>query len=142
MKKTFLAVLFAAALTVGAFAQNSVSDALNEAGNQISEAAEQFPKGTWIDPNWDAAWVFGINNTIVLKDSRTGEVIYNFSKDTRSNFKINVTDQGLVISFRCDDTKRNYKFTKPANLDTNIILDIDADFLNEHYTVDMKFQKE
>ncbi len=141
MKKNLFVVLIAAILATGAFAQNAVKDALDQADAQINEAAEQFPKGTWIDSNWDAAWEFGINNTIILKDSKTGEVIYNFAKDKRSNYKINVTDAGLVISFRCNETQRNYKFTKPVNLSTDIILEIDADFLNEHYKVNMKFKK-
>ena len=79
----------------GAVAQNNLSDALNQADAEIAKAAEQFPKGTWIDTNWDAAWEFGVNNTIKLKDANTGAVIYNFTKDKRSNFKINMTNAGL-----------------------------------------------
>lgn len=131
----------AALLASAAFAAGPVSDALNQADSEIAAAGEQFPKGTWIDPNWDAAWEFGVNNTIILKDAKTGEVIYNFAKSKRSNFKVNVTNDGLVITFRCDETQRTYKFTKSVTLSTDIKMEIDADFLNEHYTVNMKMRK-
>lgn len=130
----------AALLASAAFAAGPVSDALNQADSEIAAAGEQFPKGTWIDPNWDAAWEFGVNNTIILKDAKTGEVIYNFAKSKRSNFKVNLTNDGLVITFRCDETQRTYKFTKSVTLSSDIKMEIDADFLNEHYTVNMKMR--
>ena len=139
MKKFLLAMVVAVIAATGSFAQ--IKDALDQADSQIAEAGEQFPKGTWIDPNYNAAWEFGVNNTIVLKDATTGEVIFTFSKNLRKNFKVNVTNDGLVITFRCDETKRTYKFTKSATLSTDIKMEIDADFLNEHYTVNMKFRK-
>ncbi len=139
--KKFLLTVMAALLASAAFAAGPVSDALNQADSEIAAAGEQFPKGTWIDPNWDAAWEFGVNNTIILKDAKTGEVIYNFAKSKRSNFKVNVTNDGLVITFRCDETQRTYKFTKSVTLSTDIKMEIDADFLNEHYTVNMKMRK-
>nr|WP_318659457.1 hypothetical protein [uncultured Treponema sp.] len=139
--KKFLLTVMAALLASAAFAAGPVSDALNQADSEIAAAGEQFPKGTWIDPNWDAAWEFGVNNTIILKDAKTGEVIYNFAKSKRSNFKVNVTNDGLVITFRCDETQRTYKFTKSVTLTTDIKMEIDADFLNEHYTVNMKMRK-
>ncbi|MBR0154934.1 MAG: hypothetical protein IJM22_02555, partial [Treponema sp.] len=138
--KKFLLTVIAALLASAAFAAGPISDALNQADSEIAAAGEQFPKGTWIDPNWDAAWEFGVNNTIVLKDAKTGEVIYNFAKSKRSNFKVNVTNDGLVITFRCDETQRTYKFTKSVTLSTDIKMEIDADFLNEHYTVNMKMR--
>ncbi|MCR5614295.1 hypothetical protein [Treponema sp.] len=141
MKKILLSLLFVAFVAAGAMAQTSIGEALDQADSQIAEAGEQFPKGTWIDPNYNAAWEFGINNTIVLKDATTGEVIYTFSKNLRKNFKVDVTADGLVITFRCDDTRRTYKFTKSATLSTDIKMEIDADFLNEHYTVNMKFRQ-
>ncbi len=141
MKKILLSLLFVAFVAAGAMAQTSIGEALDQADSQIAEAGEQFPKGTWIDPNYNAAWEFGVNNTIVLKDATTGEVIYTFSKNLRKNFKVDVTADGLVITFRCDDTRRTYKFTKAATLSTDIKMEIDADFLNEHYTVNMKFRK-
>ena len=136
-----LSVFVFLACASAAFAAGPVSDALNQADSEIAAAGEQFPKGTWIDPNWDAAWEFGVNNTIILKDAKTGEVIYNFAKSKRSNFKVNVTNDGLVITFRCDETQRTYKFTKSVTLSTDIKMEIDADFLNEHYTVNMKMRK-
>ena len=139
--KKFLLTVMAALLASAAFAAGPVSDALNQADSEIAAAGEQFPKGTWIDPNRDAAWEFGVNNTIILKDAKTGEVIYNFAKSKRSNFKVNVTNDGLVITFRCDETQRTYKFTKSVTLSTDIKMEIDADFLNEHYTVNMKMRK-
>lgn len=139
MKKILLSILVLA-FTTAAFAADPLTDALKTADAEIAAAAEQFPKGTWIDPNYDAAWEFGVNNTIILKDSKTGEVYYNFTNNKRSNFKINLTEAGLVISFRCDETNRNYKFTKGLDLNTSIKLEIDADFLKDHYTVNMKMK--
>lgn len=140
MKKFLVTLLVAALAVTGAFAQGKVKDALTQADAEITKAAEQFPKGTWVDSNWDALWVFGVNNTITLKDAKTGEVIYNFAPSTRKNFKIDVSDKGLVISFRCEDTKRTYKFTKPVTLDTSITMEIDYDLEPKHYTVKMPFK--
>lgn len=140
MKKFLLACLISAVAVAGVFAQG-LGDALNEADQQIAAAGEQFPKGTWVDKNYNAAWEFGINNTLKLYDATTGELIYTFGKAQRKNFKVNVTGDSLVISFRCDDTQRTYKFTKKANLSTDITMEIDADFLTEHYTVNMKMRK-
>lgn len=140
MKKILITILFVTICATTSFAQGLISDTLEQADQEIAKAGEQFPKGTWIDHNWDAAWEFGVNNTIILKDANTGKVIYNFTKNTRSNFKVNITDKGLEISFYCADTKRAYKFTKPLTLSTNITLEIDADFLNNHYKVDMKMK--
>ena len=42
-----------------------------------------FPKGTWIDSNWNGAWTFGVDGTIKLSDAKSGEVIYNLHR-TRS----------------------------------------------------------
>ena len=141
MKKFLLTLLVAAMAVTGAVAQNNLSDALNQADAEIAKAAEQFPKGTWIDTNWDAAWEFGVNNTIKLKDAKTGALIYNFTKDKRSNFKVNMSNAGLEISFRCEETKRTYKFTKPVTLDTSITMDIDYDLEPNHYKVTMNFKK-
>ncbi len=141
MKKLLLTLLVAAVAITGAFAQTSISDALSQADAEIAKAGEQFPKGTWIDSKWDAAWEFGVNNTLKLKDSKTGEVIFNFTPDKRSNLKVNASDSGLVISFRCEETKRTYKFTKPVTLDTKITLDIDYDLEPKHYKVDMPMKR-
>lgn len=140
MKKFLLTLLVAAVAVTGAFAQGKVGDALKQADAEINKALDQFPKGTWVDSNWDALWVFGVNNTITLKDAKSGAVIYNFTPSKRSNFKINATNAGLEISFRCEDTKRTYKFTKPVTLDTSITMDIDYDLEPQHYTVNMKFK--
>lgn len=139
MKKILLALVTVCFVCTGAFA-DKISDALNDADAQIKAAGEQFPKGTWIDPNYDAAWEFGINNTLILKDAKTGDVIYNFTKSERKNFKVDVSDSGVVITFSCPNTDRSYKFTKPINLGTSITLEIDAGFLTEHYKVNMKFK--
>lgn len=140
MKKFLVTLLVAALAVTSAAAQGKIKDALDQADAEIAKAGEQFPKGTWVDSKWDALWVFGVNNTITLKDAKTGDVIYNFTKDKRSNFKVNVSDAGLVISFRCDETQRTYKFTKPATLDTSITMDIDYDLEPNHYTVKMPFK--
>ena len=140
MKKNILLVLLTAFLASFSFAQETFAEAANMADAKVNQALDEFPKGTWIDSRWDGAWEFGVKNSIILKDAKTGEVIYNFVPSKRENFKIDMTDKGLAISFYCADTKRAYKFTKPITLTTDLILDIDADFLTEHYNTNIKMK--
>lgn len=142
MKKFLLTLLVATVAVAGTFAQDAlgITDTLNQADAEISKALDQFPKGTWIDANWDAAWEFGVNNSLILKDAKTGEVIFNFTQDKRSDFKITASGEAIVISFRCEATKRTYKFSKPVNLDTSITMDIDYDLNPNHYNVSITFK--
>lgn len=45
----------------------------------------KFPKGKWLDKNWNAIWEFGADNIRLLDTN--GSEIFNF-KDKISNFKL------------------------------------------------------
>ncbi|MBO4857765.1 MAG: hypothetical protein J5527_04565 [Treponema sp.] len=123
--KKLLAVLFVAAVMVaGLF-------------------AEEFPKGTWIDSNYNAEWVIGADMSIKLYDATDGSLIQSFAKDKMQNEKLEVTEEGLVYQFYYKDTYRRYYFIKPVRLvpDANLLLQIDPDWTTTDYKVDIKFKK-
>lgn len=105
--------------------------------------AEEFPKGTWVDANYDAEWVIGLDMKIDLYSATDGSLIYSFTKDKIQDSKLEVTKEGLVYQFTCKDTYRKYYFIKPAKLvpDANLVLKIDPDWTTEDYKVDIKFKK-
>ena len=100
-----------------------------------------FPKGTWIDKNWNGAWTFGIDGTIKLSDAKTGATIYNFTKDKISDYQITPSMSGVSISFKCAETERAYTFTKGVALDTSIDLKIECDWVTGGYSVKMDMKK-
>lgn len=124
MKKVFIVLLLTTVCLSGVFAFN----------------LGDFPKGTWTDTKWNADWEFGID-TIQLKDSTTGKLIFAFTDDKISNFKISPSTDGLTISFSCTATNRSYTFTKPMTLDTSIVMEIDPTWTNQNYKVTMPFKK-
>ena len=68
-----------------------------------------------------------------------GDLIYDFDGQVK-DYKLEPEGLGLKISFRCDDTKRFYVFTK--NLEgTDLNMDIDRDWTDEAYNIDMPLQK-
>jgi hypothetical protein len=98
-------------------------------------------KGKWLDSNWDANWVFGIG-TLKLEDAKTGEKIFDFTKYIFSNGKIESTENkdGITLIFSCPETERTYKFTKLVNLDTSITMEIDPEWTDKNYSVDLKLK--
>ena len=124
MKKLFAVLFVAAALVAGAFA----------------EGIEDFPKGSWIDENYDAEWIFGAG-TIELKDAKTGEHIIYFRKEKMENFKVEATADGLALSFYYADTERAYKFIKPVSLSADLTLIINPDWQDNDYKTTIKFKK-
>jgi len=95
-----------------------------------------FPLGSWLDPNYDAVWEFSTQNIRIL--SPAGEVYYDFSEKTVRDFKVGVEMGKPVMTFSCDESRRDYKFTKPVT-NMNIILEIDAPWKSD-YMVEMKKQ--
>lgn len=96
-----------------------------------------FPKGKWLDPNWNGVWEFG-TNSIRLLDTN-GAVIFDFA-DKITDFKLDVGVSGAKVSFTCKEAERKYVFTKGVtNLD--LTLDIDPDWTDTNYKVTMKMQK-
>lgn len=95
-----------------------------------------FPKGKWVDSNWNAVWEFGVDSVRLLDTN--GNVIFDF-KDKITDFKVDVSLTAAKISFTCAETQRKYLFTKAT---TNLDMDmkIDPDWTTTDYTVSMKFQ--
>ena len=124
MKKLFLVTLIFAMLTVGAFALDK----------------GDFPTGSWIDENWNGEWFFSVDE-IQLKDSVTGELIFAFTDDVISNFKLTPSTKGLELKFSCDQTNRNYTFRKPLSLSTDLELTVEPMGSDVVYTTNIKFKK-
>lgn len=112
-----------------------------EAGEAAVEAAQDkdFPTGTWVDNNWNAEWVLDVAK-VHLYDAANGELVYTFTKNNTENFKFVPSADGLTLSFTCAETNRSYKITKPLTLDTDLILEIDPDWTDEDYKVNLKFK--
>ncbi len=97
-----------------------------------------FPLGKWLDARWNAVWEFRSGN-IRIFDSTNNELVYDFEGKTIENFSVKPSLKGIVLSFYCKETGKNYKFTKPAT-NLNLILEIDTDTGN-YYKVELPFQK-
>ncbi|MCQ2582564.1 MAG: hypothetical protein MJ160_01530 [Treponema sp.] len=123
MKKLFAALIVAAVMAVGAFAEDS------------------FPTGSWIDSNYDAEWVFGVNGSVELHDAVTGDLIFKFTKDQIKDYRLLPSADGFTLSFECPATHRKYKFSKPISLSTDLIMEIDPDWSDKNYKVNIKFKK-
>lgn len=90
-----------------------------------------FPVGKWLDANWDATWEFNSDNIRILDENSA--VVYDFNSKTIRNFKLSPSISGLKLSFRCDETGKNYEFVKGlTNLDLEMTIDTDSGI---HYEV-------
>lgn len=123
MKKLFAVLFVAAVMAAGAFAEDA------------------FPTGSWIDSNYDAEWVFGLDGKVELRDANSGDLIFSFTKDQIKDYKLGASKDGLTMSFTCPATSRKYKFTKPLSLSTDLILEIDPDWTDVDYKTNIKFKK-
>lgn len=121
MKKLFAALFVAAAVTFGAFAQDTL------------------PSGTWVDKNYNAEWVIGVDGSITIRDASSGEVYKKFSPLTQ-NFKFSTSLDGLTLTFRCNETSRTYKITKGISASADLTLAIERDWTDEPYEVTIKFK--
>jgi len=97
----------------------------------------KFPKGKWLDKNWNAIWEFGADNIRLLDTN--GSEIFNF-KDKISNFKIDIGVSEAKVSFTSTEAERKYVFTKGVT-DLDLVMDIDPDWTDEDYRVTMELQK-
>ena len=122
MKKLFLIALITLSSTV------LFSEGI-ELGN--------FPLGNWVDSNWDAVWEFNSGNIRILDTD--GALVYDFANKTIVDFKVSPSTSGLKLSFRCEETGKNYEFTKPiTNLNLQMVIDTDT---GNHYEVELPIQK-
>lgn len=128
--KKILAVLFVAAtMLFGAFAQEV-------------PASVEFPSGSWIDNNWNAEWVISADMHVTLKDAKTGEIIFDFTDDKITDKALDFnTTEGAILKFTCAETERKYYFSKPINLGTSLLLEIDPEWTTENYKVDITLKK-
>lgn len=96
----------------------------------------KFPRGQWIDSNWNAVWEFGANNIRILDNN--GTVMYDFDKKI-TDFKVDVTLTQAQISFTCIEAERTYVFTKGIK-DLGLTMEIDPTWSEVNYTVQMPFK--
>ena len=96
----------------------------------------KFPKGKWLDANWNAVWEFGADNVRLLDTA--GNVVFDF-KDKITDFKVDIGVSEANVSFACKETGRKYVFTKGiTNLD--LVMTIDPDWTVTDYKVTMKMK--
>lgn len=98
-------------------------------------------KGTWKDSKWDANWNFSADGKIILSKASSGEEVFTFTDNNVKNFKLNASASGVSISFRCDETERSYKFTKPLSLNADLDMTVNPDWTDTDYDTTIKFQK-
>jgi hypothetical protein len=71
-----------------------------------------FPRGQWLDTQWQAYWTFG-DDTITLRDAHD-KVLYDFAGIVQ-NMKVTALDQGGVrLTFDCAKARRSYLFEKAS----------------------------
>ncbi|MCF7927511.1 MAG: hypothetical protein K9L68_00340 [Spirochaetales bacterium] len=121
--KKLVVILMVLAVTAGVAAADDIN-----LGN--------FPVGKWLDPNYDAVWTFSTGNIRIL--SPDGNVLYNFQDKTINNFKVSVENGEPVLSFSCEESRRDYRFIKPMS-NMNVIMEIDAPWVQD-YRVEMEKQ--
>lgn len=158
MKKLFTVVLVLSIAFSGLFADASeTADAVakeiaegvatttlgvaKEGADIAIEAAQEveFPTGTWVDENWNAEWVMDVAK-VHIYDATNGELVYTFTKQNTENFKFVPTSKGISLSFTCAETNRSYKITKDLNLSSDLILEIDPNWTDTDYKVNLKFK--
>ena len=123
MKKILLIIMILLAATVMVYSQ----------GIDLGD----FPIGKWLDANWDAVWEFSSSNIRIL--GTHGEVHYDFYGKTIEKWSVRPSDQGLVLSFYCPDTGKEYYFVKPLT-NLNLLMDINTDS-GIKYHVELPLQK-
>ncbi len=98
-------------------------------------------KGTWKDSKWDANWNFNADGKIILSKASSGEEVFTFTDNNVKNFKLNASASGVSVSFRCDETERSYKFTKPLSLNADLDMTVNPDWTDTDYDTTIKFQR-
>ena len=127
MKKILMVLLILAVCVAGIFAQDYF----------------ELPEGqySWIDEKWNAEWVFDFDNVeVILKDAKSGNVIFTFNEDNITDFDYEILAGGAKLSFwcYCPATYRAYKFTSRYDFDINMV--IAPDWTDEVYDTVIKLQ--
>lgn len=97
-------------------------------------------KGTWKDAKWDANWTFTADGKIVLTKASSGESVYTFTDNNVQNFRLDAGTKGVSVSFKCAETERAYKFTKPLTLSADLDMTVNPDWTDTDYDTTIKFQ--
>jgi hypothetical protein len=72
-----------------------------------------FPRGQWLDTNWQAYWTFG-DNTIELRDVKD-KVMWDFAGIVSRQQVDTLANGNIRLSFACAKAGRTYVFEKVAN---------------------------
>ncbi|MBQ2601586.1 MAG: hypothetical protein II584_04280, partial [Treponema sp.] len=93
---------------------------------------------------WNGKWTLGAdtdgNFAVTLSNAKTGKVIYTFTEKNidGGEFKWDAGLDGVSVTFSCKRTLRTYKFSKGLSLNTDLTLDIDPQWKQADYHVEMK----
>jgi hypothetical protein len=90
-----------------------------------------FPLGSWSDSNYDAIWTFTSGNIKIV--DADGTVYFDFEGKTIEDWKISTTTEGIVISFGCVESARDYEIVKPLS-NVDLILRIKREGLPDYET--------
>ena len=111
---------------------------------QADGTVAQWPQGRWTDEKYQADWVFQIDPLMQkiaeLYDSNTGELIFTFTRKNIQDFKMEASEGGVTLSWKCAATNRSYKFRKDLTSDKSLHMDIHNDKFNEDYSVEIPFK--
>lgn len=98
-------------------------------------------KGTWKDSKWDANWTFSADGKIILTKASSGETVFTFDDNNVQNFKLDAGTSGVSVLFKCSETERAYKFTKPLTLSADLDMTVNPDWTDTDYNTTIKFQR-
>ena len=118
-------------------ADAAIDAAAGVAEEELKALIASFPKGTWIDSKYNAAWVFDENGMLTVQNAKTGKVYFTFSLNKINSYSVMPTADGIAVSFVCGETKRQYTFIKSNDDDYNMTLKIQAKWLKNGYTTQM-----
>ena len=97
---------------------------------------EKFPKGRWLDANWDAIWE--ISATGIKLTTTDGTFTYTFNNGNMQGFKFTMSGIQPAVTFSCADTERTYLF-RAALPATDVVMEIERSG-KPKYSVTMKKQ--
>ncbi|MCR5289275.1 MAG: hypothetical protein K6E51_04720 [Treponema sp.] len=105
---------------------------------QSNVDTSQIPTGKWLDEKWDGLWVIEQGGNFKLY--KNGELVFDFTGKMK-DLKVsgNITS-GLTVTFSCDETERDYTFTKGVSLSKDLELTVNNHGLNRQHKATIKFQ--
>ncbi|GEM_PF-1300239 len=105
---------------------------------QANADTTQIPTGKWLDEKWNGLWVIEQGGNFKLY--KDGELVFDFTGKMK-DFKVSGNiSSGLTVTFSCDETDRDYTFTKGVSLSKDLELTVNYHGPNEHHKATIKFQ--